>query len=135
MPLRALVAIQELLGAALERLRSQAGIEQQEMAKAMGMSAANLSRIERGYGNLTMEQLFNACDILKVEPEAFVAAVQQARRELEAGGDRVMLTRVAEQKGRAQRGYAKIAVKTLRDMLEPLVEFHARLDAKVPQER
>lgn len=127
MGLRAIIAMQGLIGATLERFRSQTAFDQQALAHALGMSPANLCRLERGHGNLTVEQLLSICYILGVEPTAFIGALDDARKEIMAGGDQVIMSRVMMDAWRAKRGYVEIAAAALRDIMEPWVERYARL--------
>ncbi len=85
------------LGQRIKELRKQAGVTQDRLGEAVGISPKYLSGIERGRENPTLDTLLRLADNLRVEPfQLFlfgpeIDETQPLHRELErllAGADR-----------------------------------------------
>jgi transcriptional regulator with XRE-family HTH domain len=86
------------LGSALAHLRRERGLSQAELARRLGMSAPNLSRIEHG-ADLRVSTLLDLARALKLEPVLVPKdrlAMVRALLDDRAGGD--------EADGRPERG-------------------------------
>ncbi|SHH01029.1 helix-turn-helix domain-containing protein [Streptoalloteichus hindustanus] len=71
------------LGLALQRLRTQAGLGQQDAANAIRRSAPRISQVEHGKGSLSVEELRTLLDLYGVvgdERETLLALGTQARK-------------------------------------------------------
>ena len=58
-----------VLGVVLSALRKEAGLEQGQMAKNMGLSQASYSRLESGKSTFSVNQMFQAASALGVPRE------------------------------------------------------------------
>lgn len=58
-----------VLGVVLSALRKEAGLEQGQMAKNMGLSQASYSRLESGKSTFSVNQMFQAASALGVSRE------------------------------------------------------------------
>jgi transcriptional regulator with XRE-family HTH domain len=67
-----------LVGRVLATLRSQASIDQAELASRVGVSQSTWSKVERGQSALTIDQLARAADALGQRPSAVLARVEAA---------------------------------------------------------
>ena len=55
-----------LVGKRIKQLRLQKGLNQSELANKINVSQAHMSNMERGYSNITMENLLALHDVLEV---------------------------------------------------------------------
>lgn len=60
------------LGGTLRTLRKQAGYTIDELAKAVGVSAKTLARIEKSESSVTVDKLFALAEVLKVAPDELI---------------------------------------------------------------
>lgn len=87
------VPFQKVLGQLVLHMRSMEQMEQQVLAENIGMSKANLSRIENGHGNLTVEQLIIICDKLDYRPSDFIRTVEYVLATFREDGIEVEMTK------------------------------------------
>lgn len=59
--------LQRDIGTVVVRVRQQRGLTQQKLARAMGTRQANISRIERGLQNLSLEFLKRLASVLRLK--------------------------------------------------------------------
>ncbi len=77
--------------------RRRRGLTQTTIARAMGLSTSQYSRIENGSTEMTLRQFFTACDVLQIDPtEAlrssrprYVVELQQSNRVLKGKLDAI----------------------------------------------
>ena len=76
----------ELLGENIQRVRKFRGMNQQELADAIGINMQSLSKIERGVNYPTFDTLEKIMDVLEVTPNELLSGewkfVQQAEKEV-----------------------------------------------------
>jgi transcriptional regulator with XRE-family HTH domain len=60
------------LGAELERLRREAGLDQRDVARHLGLHESAISRLETGQRGLAVEELFELAELFGVRVEAIV---------------------------------------------------------------
>jgi len=65
----------------LKKARIEAGMEQQELAKALGVVSAYVSRAEKGYSLFSDTLLVEACRILNEDPEVWYICAMIERTE------------------------------------------------------
>ncbi len=82
-----------IVGRILVDLRKRAGIGQDVVAGAMGITQSTLSRVERGESALTVEQLARAANSLDLNASAVLAKAESAVLELNAQGIEVSFER------------------------------------------
>lgn len=73
---------EEIIGLLIAKHRNTLSINQGNMAKKLGMSQVNLSRIEHGKINLTIKNLIKICEILDILPSEFFQEVELAERAI-----------------------------------------------------
>ena len=71
-----------LIGSRIKYLRTQRGLSQREIAKRIGVSQAHMSNMERGYSNITMENLLALHDTLKVPLSEIFKDVDEANESV-----------------------------------------------------
>lgn len=81
-----------ILGIVIARLRKDAGIGQDALAKKLNITASTLSRMENGESAITIDQLYTASKALEVEPHKIIKAVE----EMEASLNKVGIRSVVE---------------------------------------
>ena len=64
--------VRKIVGENVRRLRSAAGISQEELATRMGVDQGYVSSLEAGKRNPTVLTLWHAALALNVEPELFL---------------------------------------------------------------
>ena len=121
------ISLQHMLGRVLADLRARKKLDQAELARQLGMSAANLSRIETGHANLTVEQLFYACRVLDLEPSQMIRLVELIWRDMEDQGVKVLLTKMPQES--TGRGYIEVAGDVLKEVMQPLLGRRFRSEA------
>ena len=85
------------LGAHLQRLRLARGLSLSQLASAAGMAKSNLSRLEQGSGNPTLDTIWRLAVQLGVPFGALIAPVDEA-----LGDDDVQLTLIEQGQGTPQ---------------------------------
>lgn len=114
------VSLQSLFGRVLVAYRTEKNLDQAAMAERLGMSAANLSRIESGLANLTVEQLFYACQVLDIRPSELIRTAEDVWHVMEAEqGIRIMFTKMKQES--TGRGYIEVAAEALREVIQPVL--------------
>ena len=71
-------------GLALRTLRKQAGLTQQQVATAAGISRSYLSDMERGERDPTLDTVFRVAGILEVPASGLVAEIERNHPLLDA---------------------------------------------------
>lgn len=66
----------KLIATRIRKAREQAGYTQVDMADALGMSQANINKLELGKGNLTLNNLFKIADLFGLSPVYFLGGVE-----------------------------------------------------------
>lgn len=93
-------SIDECLADAREFLldeRKRRGLTQPTVARAMGLSTSQYSRIESGSAEMTLRQFFAACEAVQIDPAMalrssrprYVAELQQSNRVLKSKLDAI----------------------------------------------
>lgn len=72
-----------IVGRILTQHRQRKGLEQGDLAKALGLGQSSWSRIERGDSIINIEQLYAASDILGVPANRILGEADDAARELQ----------------------------------------------------
>jgi transcriptional regulator with XRE-family HTH domain len=62
----------EILGKNLRRIRTEAGLSQEELAYRAGLHRTYVSSVERGERNISIENIFALAKALKVAPADLV---------------------------------------------------------------
>lgn len=75
-----------IIGRILEYLRKEAGLDQDVIAKRLGLTQSAWSRIERGQSGISMEQLLRVSDVLGTEPHKIIADADSASLKLKEDG-------------------------------------------------
>lgn len=57
-----------VMGRRLRRRRNQAGLTQEQVAKELHVTAAYISRVERGTTRLSLKMLSRICDVIGADP-------------------------------------------------------------------
>lgn len=57
-----------VMGRRLQRRRTQAGLTQEQVARALRVTPAYISRIERGTTRLSLKMLGHICEVIGTEP-------------------------------------------------------------------
>lgn len=66
-----------IIGRRIKQLRLQRGLNQSELANKINVSQAHMSNMERGYSNITMENLFSLHDVLQVPMADFFRDIDE----------------------------------------------------------
>lgn len=66
----------QLIANRIRKAREQAGYTQTDMADALGMSQANINKLEAGKGNLTLSNLFKIAGLFDLSPVYFLGGVE-----------------------------------------------------------
>jgi len=82
-----------IVGKVLTDLRSQHGMQQKDMAVAVGLTQATWSRIENGQTNITLEHLRSAAKPLGIPPWRILAIADQTEVEAQFRGVSVVETK------------------------------------------
>ncbi|MGY2025886.1 helix-turn-helix domain-containing protein [Nocardia gipuzkoensis] len=73
----------DAVGAAVRRAREAAGLNQDELAAASGVSRPAIARIELGNSSVQIDRLWDLAEALSTTPSALLA---EAEQHLSAGG-------------------------------------------------
>lgn len=76
-----MAASDQILAAAIKRLRQERGITQEALAFSAEVTIATLSRIERGVTNPAWPTLQKIASALNITPVALIAAAEDARQK------------------------------------------------------
>jgi len=71
-----------LVGRVIQQLRKNAGVDQVEMANALGISQPGYSKLESGGSAMSLPQIRKIARALKMTPSAILAQVEQYERQL-----------------------------------------------------
>jgi transcriptional regulator with XRE-family HTH domain len=82
-----------IVGGVLTQLRNQKSFRQDELAQAMGITQATLSRIEKGQSGITVEHLRRAADKLNITPSVILTYADQTELNMSMQGISVTATR------------------------------------------
>lgn len=82
-----------VVGQILARKRTFEGLDQAQLANALGITQSSWSRIETGASALSVEQLKRTADYLKVRPEDIISDAEHAVAFLMNRGVRVTFSR------------------------------------------
>lgn len=85
-----------LVGTVLAQLRARQGLQQGEVARAVGVGQSTWSRIENGTSALTIEQLGAASKVLRTSSDEVLRRAEEAAKLLRKRGVRVEPVRVAD---------------------------------------
>lgn len=77
---------QAIVGEVIALHRKELELNQAELAKMIGMSQSAWSRVEKGFSNLTLEQLTKVAAALEIEPSQIISEADTAKKKLEANG-------------------------------------------------
>lgn len=77
---------QAIVGRLLAQKRDLLKLDQAEVASAVGVTQPTWSRIERGTGTLSIEQLQRACEKLRWTPGGVLQYADTAKHQLERQG-------------------------------------------------
>lgn len=121
------ISLQHILGRVIADFRVHKKLDQAALAKQLGMSAANLSRIETGLANLTVEQLFYICRMLDEQPSQMIRLVELIWREMEDQGVKVIFTKMQPES--TGRGYIEVAGDVIKEIMQPLLGRRYRSEA------
>lgn len=66
----------KLLGDAIRERRIELGYSQEGFAQAHGIERARYGRIERGEANLTLDKVFELCELLEIAPSDLFRAIK-----------------------------------------------------------
>lgn len=81
-----MISYRRIVGAALAKLRREAGKTGAACAAEMGLTGSTWSRIERGQSALSIDQLHRAAHVLGCSPSAVLALADDVeRRAMEQG--------------------------------------------------
>ncbi len=86
-----------IVGKVLTDLRSQRGMQQKDMASAVGITQATWSRIESGQTSVTLEHLRSAAQTLGMLPSQLLDIADQSEREAQFRGVTVVETKSVAQ--------------------------------------
>ena len=92
-PLRPVTTWPAIVGRVLAELRKESGLNQGDVADAVGVGQAAWSKIERGDSALTIEQLYAAARRLELDASDVLRYAELVRREAEVQGVEVELAR------------------------------------------
>jgi transcriptional regulator with XRE-family HTH domain len=92
-PIKPATTYPSIVGGVLSNLRSQNGIQQKDMADAVGVTQATWSRIESGQTNVTLDHLRSAAKTLNVQPSQILAFADKTEMEAQFRGVTVMGTK------------------------------------------
>ena len=85
-PLRPVTTWPAIVGRVLAELRKESGLNQGDVADAVGVGQAAWSKIERGDSALTIEQLYAAARRLELNASDVLRYAELVRREAEVQG-------------------------------------------------
>jgi transcriptional regulator with XRE-family HTH domain len=85
-----------VVGRILEGLRKKNGIDQEKMARAMGIAQSTWSRVENGTIGIGVEQLSKAARVLKSTPGEILTRSDVVIKALPIHGVRVEMERVED---------------------------------------
>lgn len=74
-----------VLGVVLSTLRKQRGLEQGQMAEKMGLSQASYSRLETGKSTFSVNQMFQAAEVLGIPRTDLFKKLDNTISYLESG--------------------------------------------------
>ena len=86
-----------IVGKVLADFRSQHGMQQKDMASAVGITQATWSRIESGQTSVTLEHLRSAAQTLNMRPAQLLAIADQSEVEAQFRGGTVVETKAIPQ--------------------------------------
>ena len=108
-----------IVGRILVSARKDAGLEQAQLARQVGMSQSTWSRIERGESALTVEQLAKAATALGTTVGRILTDADRATKGLEKQGVEVFLTRP---KDTAKTALAVIGIAALALLVAQIIK-------------
>lgn len=82
-----------IVGGVLAQIRNQNGLRQDDLAQALGVTQATLSRIEKGQSGITVEHLRLAAKKLNSTPSNILAYADQTEISMHMQGISVTATR------------------------------------------
>jgi transcriptional regulator with XRE-family HTH domain len=85
-----------IVGKVLTDFRSQRGMQQKDMAAAVGLTQATWSRIESGQTSVTLEHLRSAAKTLEMSPSQILALADQTELEAQFSGVSVVETKSSD---------------------------------------
>ena len=71
----------EIFAFNLKRLRTAAGLSQEELADRAGLHRTYISSVERGQRNISLENIFVIANALRTEPDELLAPVSQTEND------------------------------------------------------
>jgi len=80
-----------IVGAVISRKRSEEGLNQSDLAEAVGVGISTWSRIENGDGSCSIEQLKLACEKLNCTLVDIINAVEDSEKHLIEKGFKVKI--------------------------------------------
>ena len=102
---------QSVVGRVIVKIRKELNVEQATLASSVGVTQSTWSRIERGESSLTVEQLANAAECLRVNPSTILLEAEEATKALRAQGVVVRNNKIQNSKTKA--GIALIGAAAL----------------------
>jgi transcriptional regulator with XRE-family HTH domain len=92
-PLKPATTYPAIVGGVLAQIRNQSGLRQEELAQALGITQATLSRIEKGQSSITVEHLRLAAQKLGHTPAVILSYADQTEVNMQTQGITVAPTR------------------------------------------
>ncbi len=92
-PLKPATTYPAIVGGVLAQIRNQAGLRQEQLAQALGITQATLSRIEKGQSSITVEHLRLAAPRLGSTPSQILSYADQTELSMHSRGIVVTATR------------------------------------------
>lgn len=83
---QAVVPYNTLVGKSIEKLRTQAGLTQADLAAALELGQSGYSKLESGQAAMTVAQLRIIAAKLKCEPHAILKSADELASKLERSG-------------------------------------------------
>jgi len=117
--LRAVSSYPAIVGQVLCELRKAAGLEQAELARAIGVTQSTWSRIETGSSALTIEQLADAAEMLGVERSKILSLADSSADDLTSKGVEIMNRRIS---GGLDRGLMEIGAAAIGTLVALLLQ-------------
>lgn len=119
-------AIDRHVGKRLRQLRLSRGVDLQELANTVGVTAPRLLQFEEGRERISAKLMRLLCKALDATPSEFFAGFSRAAREIGEGAPPVASTAVEQEEvQRLLRDFARVRDRKSRELILGLVAAYA----------
>jgi transcriptional regulator with XRE-family HTH domain len=124
-PAKHVVLSKREIGARLRALRTEKGMTQDELARAIGTHFTGISAVERGVRGLTVQQIVKLATALKVSPDQLLQPKKTRAPKPKSRRDGLLLRRMER-----IRELPPPQQRTVLDVLESLLKTHGQADSR-----